>query len=79
MTTATILNGLKAEVDKETTTNYSLKLSGADIRKLLDIPLSARVTFRVPGGGDWSNEIIDLDGGHAVDVQWQTVVEGDET
>jgi len=70
-------NKLKTEVNTTTTTTttHSLELSGSDIRQLLDVPLSARVTFFLP---KWKvrDDRVDLDRtGYTLDVEWQTVDE----
>ena len=77
MTKVTTVHGLKAEVNKKITTEYSLNLSGADIRKILDLPLNAKVTVQIPGGGDWSNQELNINDEHTFDVKWQTIVEQD--
>ena len=75
MKTINAINNLQTEASTITTTNYSLELSDADIKELLDVPLDARVTVHVPGGGDWSNQELNLSDRHTLDVKWQRVDE----
>jgi hypothetical protein len=67
---------LQPTIVKSTKTQSTLCLSGADIIELLceagvDVPSGASVTFRVPSGGDWSGESIDIDAGHTITVDWE--------
>jgi len=39
-----------------------------------DVPTSADIFVRVPGGGDWSNTNLDLDQDTSVFVTWKTKV-----
>ena len=43
-----------------TTTKMTIKLTAQDILKLLGYD-KGTVEFHVPGGGDWSNESIEID------------------
>ena len=36
-----------------------------------EVPNDAQVFIRVPGGGDWSNEDLDIEGSHGVEVLWE--------
>jgi len=68
-------------VSSEVTRRYTVKLSGAEIVRMLaglgcytlDIPPNAEIKFLVPGGGDWSNTAIDVDDENPVWVEWKTV------
>lgn len=62
----------------ETKQRFRLAITGENLRNLLaaaghQIPKNARIIFTVPGGGDWSNMAIDIDGENPVEVQWETV------
>lgn len=70
-------NPIKQRVVKTTTTDYHLTLDKKSIIKMLDntgitIPPNAVITFHVPGGGDWSNSVIDVDEEHPIHVSWST-------
>jgi hypothetical protein len=60
---------------RTTTTEHYGALTGNMIRKALGLPDNARVFFDVPGGGDWSNERIDLDDHHRLYVTYTEVME----
>lgn len=51
------------------------------LRKLREdnpnIPTDAEITFRVPGGGDWSNMDVDIDQRNPIQVAFKEIV--DET
>ncbi len=70
---ADLLDGLKIKTKTTTTTQHSLELSGAAIKRHLGIPNDARVKVSIPGGGDWSNTDLDLDNGTTLDIDWETV------
>lgn len=59
-----------------TTTERRYTLSGRDILQMLlkEIPPDAipTVTFRVPGGGDWANAVIEIDDQHPITVKVTT-------
>jgi len=60
-----------------TTRTHSLELTAEDIITLFrkagcDIPRGAKVEFKVPGGGDWSNTLIEVDNNSPVIVTWET-------
>lgn len=38
-------------------------------------PLDAEVTVMVPGGGDWSNATLDIDGDTPIQITWTDVEE----
>ena len=38
----------------------------------LPIPDDADVCIRIPGGGDWSNELLDVNDDHPVTIDWET-------
>ena len=60
----------------------TVKVTGDMLRRLLpahlEIPASARVTFIVPGGADWSNMSVDVDDGNPVYVEWSSEQVTDE-
>jgi len=71
-----------ALIKKVTTVTSSLKLTGNDIldyvRKgsAVNIPAHAKISVRVPTGGDWSGTDLDLHSDTTVDILWETVEEG---
>tara|TARA_R110000824_G_scaffold39346_3_gene119108 strand:- start:544 stop:753 length:210 start_codon:yes stop_codon:yes gene_type:complete len=67
---------LSKVITRTTTTEHYGALTGDMIRKALGLPDNARVFFDVPGGGDWSNERIDLDDNHRLYVTYTEVMEG---
>jgi hypothetical protein len=75
MKTGNVMHNIKTKVSTTTTTDYSLELSGDDIRRLLGIPPDARVSVHIPGGGDWSNQALDLNDRDTLDINWQEVDE----
>ena len=53
-----------------------MKLTDFDILWLLhgagyEVPDSCEVTFRTPGGGDWSNTDIGIDAEFPVTIRWE--------
>jgi hypothetical protein len=42
-----------------------------------DVPQDALIYFRVPGGADWSNTDIDIDGQHPVHICWTETTTSD--
>jgi ribosomal protein L23 len=48
----------KKTVTTEVTTYY--EITADDIRTAFCLPASARITFRVPSGGDWSGDVIEI-------------------
>lgn len=59
----------------EETKVYQGKITLDDLRIKFDIPPQAKVTIRVPGGGDWSNQDIELDNKeNVINVSWTTKV-----
>lgn len=57
-------------VNVVTSRDCSMELTGAQIKEALGIPADASVNVRVPGGGDWSNTNLDLDGPHTLNISW---------
>jgi hypothetical protein len=70
---------MELEKDKTTTEQVTIKLTGDDILSLLaeggHIPakpdLGAKVSFTVPGGGDWSNMSVDIDKDNVIRVAYK--------
>lgn len=48
-------------------TKTELRISAADIIAAFKLPEGTILTVRVPGGGDWSNEDLEIDGGDQAD------------
>jgi len=44
----------------QTVRKYSGVITLDDLRKKFNIPVNAEVRVRVPGGGDWSNQDLDV-------------------
>lgn len=74
---------IKLTVDIVEDRTHRLRIGACDVLDLLRlagweiIPAGAEVTFKVPGGGDWSNEDVALDsdgdsGEQVVTVSWKT-------
>lgn len=67
---------------------HQLRIGACDVLDLLrvagwEVPEGAEVTFRTPGGGDWSNSDIQLDsdgdsGEQIITVSWKTRVDRTE-
>ena len=59
-------------------TTFEGTLTGKDLIKAFGLPEGAKVEFFVPGGGDWSNEIIEIDEEHPVYITYsvEDVTEG---
>jgi len=57
----------------ETTETYTSTISRDDLKKAFNIPDRALIYFHVPGGGDWSNENIDISEDDPVHVSWVVV------
>lgn len=61
-------------------TKTELRISAADIIAAFKLPEGTILTVRVPGGGDWSNEDLEIDGGdQAIVATSKTVEEKEET
>lgn len=63
-----------------TTERHEITLTGKDVLHLLRatglrIPDKAIMEFAVPGGGDWSNTDIAVDGDNPLTISWQTIKE----
>ena len=71
-------------VDTKTTKVHKVLLSGDELIDLIGggqlmdnfgaritIPETAEVSFRVPGGGDWSNTTIEVDVDCPICIQWE--------
>ncbi len=76
---------IKSKVKTITTSKYTLALTGKDIVMLLrgeftavpevpmpDVPANAKVSFHVPGGGDWSHVDVSIDSETPIYVEWET-------
>ncbi|OXE37512.1 MAG: hypothetical protein CGW95_00950 [Phenylobacterium zucineum] len=71
---------VKRLIRKTKVESCELRLGEDEILALLrtsgiDVPPTAKVTFYVPGGGDYSNETLDVDRDNPVTVSWQYVEE----
>ena len=71
------MTGVKLQIT--TTKNYSMTFSRVEFIHLLNgesnrvharIPADAKVTVEIPGGGDWSNQTLNLDDVSGVTVSW---------
>jgi hypothetical protein len=67
----------RVEVVTTTKRTSTITLTGRMIAEMVmrehDIPLGSvdvQVTFDVPGGGDWSNETINVSTDHPITVTW---------
>lgn len=75
---------LTIETETETTKRHCVTLNGDQVRALVrengypDLPETAQVTVRVPGGGDWSNMFLDIGVDTMLEVTW-TVSETNRT
>jgi len=67
--------------DVKTVSDHEITLSGEDIIELINlyihvelkgakVPSDATVKFSVPGGGDYSNQRVDIDKDNNVIVSW---------
>lgn len=62
-----------------TTTTSTATITADDLQKALGLPKEAKIYFDVPGGGDWSNERIQLDNNeHGLTAVWKTMAEDAE-
>lgn len=66
---------LKLETITNTTVKCEVKIGDAALRLVLNeygyaVPSSASITFRVPGGGDWSNTDVDVTTDNPITVSW---------
>lgn len=64
------------EVTKHIKTKYYVTVSNDDIVEYLklkghDVPGDCKVSFRVPGGGDWSGMDVDIDDDTPVQAHWE--------
>lgn len=60
------------KVVKKIESTYEGVITGEMIRDVSNLPKNAKITFQVPGGGDWSNKNIEIDGEHTIGVTWTT-------
>lgn len=65
------------EVTKTIKTKYHVTVTHDDIVEYLkskghDVPGDCVVTFKVPGGGDWSHMDVDIDDENPVKARWET-------
>jgi hypothetical protein len=58
-----------------TRTVQKMSYTAEELCQALDLPPNARLTVHVPGGGDWSDEDLQLDGNVRLDVRVETVKE----
>lgn len=71
---------MNIETHTITTTKHELKVTKSALIEALTssvhlvgfIPLDADITVRVPGGGDWSNELLDITDDHPIIISWTT-------
>jgi len=63
------------QVTTITTEEYSAEVSGDQLKEYLGLPKNAKVSFMVPGGGDWSNEEIDITEEDPLHVSYEVVTE----
>jgi len=59
------------DVEVQTTRRVGAKITAAMIRKAFGLPDGATVSVRVPGGGDWSNQVLDIDRDTTIAVSWE--------
>jgi hypothetical protein len=52
---------VKTTVTVTEMTRYQRDITAADIRKALSLPEDADITIEVPGGGDYSGQVLNLD------------------
>lgn len=45
------------------------------VRKHFAVPADAKLRFRIPGGGDWSNQTVDTATFDAIELRWEVVTE----
>ena len=62
---------LKIDAKVVVTTNYTATVTAADITRALGLPAGAQLWFNVPGGGDWSNEQLDVNE-YPLTAEWTT-------
>lgn len=60
-----------AQVTTRAETTYSKTLSRNELIALLKLPKDAALTFRVPGGGDYSNCTLSVDDVGGLKVEWR--------
>lgn len=66
-------------VNRKITSNCEVRLTRELLLSMLrehvdlNVPDEAQVTVRIPGGGDWSNENLAIDGELPIVVSWTTV------
>lgn len=66
---AEIVKGLRVET--ETVRKCTVRLNASRIREAFNLPIDAEVTFRVPGGADWSGLDVGVDDENPVTVSWE--------
>jgi hypothetical protein len=52
---------MKKTINRTVIVKTCVSFSAVQLRKLLKLPEDARVFVRVPGGGDWSNQDLEID------------------
>lgn len=50
---------------------WLLRHAGVSIPTSSPVDLDIKVSVRVPGGGDWSNTDLDIEGDVTIDVRWK--------
>lgn len=55
----------------EVTVDRFILLEAISTYMQLQIPSDADVTIRVPGGGDWSGELLDVNSENPVVIKWE--------
>lgn len=61
---------------RRTETTVSTTWAVADVLKALGLPPDTRLFVKVPGGGDWSNSMLDI--GEDADLQSVSVTQDEE-
>lgn len=66
---------IEVKTRKATTETHELRLTGSAIRELLansgvHVPQGASVYVAIPGGGDWSNTDLSIEGDTAIEIRW---------
>lgn len=59
------------KVTKQIKITYVRKLNAADICRAFGLAPGTRVSFRVPGGGDWSHVSIEVDDENPIECEWE--------
>lgn len=62
---------MKIVTQTTTRKHHSLELTDKQIREALKLPKEARISFRVPTGGDYSGDELDISD-YPLRVHWET-------